>query len=204
MRQSRAPRVIRGVVAASLATFVAFVSHVSAGGSVPGWLGIVVPWVLSVTVCVVLAGRRLSLWTMAAGVAVSQALFHTLFVLGAPGPATSAQLAHHAHGPMPMLAGADATAAIAPTDPAMWMLHGLAAVVTVAALYRGERALLRLRALAVQLAAWVRRQLIRPLVVAILLPRARVLADLMHGRHIVPAPHLTSLRRRGPPLPLAL
>ena len=81
MSRSRATRVIRASVAASIATFVALFSHVAAGGAMPQWLGIAVPWVLSLAVCTVLVGRALSLVRLSAAVLVSQLLFHLLFHL---------------------------------------------------------------------------------------------------------------------------
>ncbi len=54
----------------------------------PGALDIAVLWSLSLAVCVVLSGRRLSLTRRALSVGVSQLLSHILFVLGTltPGP----------------------------------------------------------------------------------------------------------------------
>src|SRR5690606_16871403 len=82
MRTARMTRVARGSAAATLATFVALLSHVAAGGAMPGWLGVAAPWMFSILVCVPLAGRRLSVLRVTAAVVVSQALFHVLFVLG--------------------------------------------------------------------------------------------------------------------------
>ena len=83
MSRSRSTRVIRAWVAASIATFVALFWHVAAGGAMPHWLGIAVPWVLSLAVCTVLVGRALSLLRLSVAVVLSQLLFHLLFVLGA-------------------------------------------------------------------------------------------------------------------------
>ena len=78
-----------------MATLSALFSHVAGGGEVPGLLGLAVPLVLSVPVCVALAGRGLSLARLAVSVGVSQLLFHALFEIGAAaGPAGAA----HAHG----------------------------------------------------------------------------------------------------------
>ena len=78
MRRSRASRALRGLIGASIATFVALLSHVAAGGAMPGWVGIALPWLLSVMVCTLLAGRALSLIRLSLAVAASQALFHCL------------------------------------------------------------------------------------------------------------------------------
>src|SRR5690625_5788395 len=62
MSSSREPlRLVRGGVAATVATALALIGHVAGGGAMPGWLGIALPWWLSVTVCTVLAGTRFSL-----------------------------------------------------------------------------------------------------------------------------------------------
>ncbi|WP_147522462.1 hypothetical protein [Brevibacterium senegalense] len=72
-------RLVRGVAAGALATFVALFSHVAAGGHAPVLPGVVLPLVLAVFVSVVLAGRRLSLLRLSASVTVSQSAFHWIF-----------------------------------------------------------------------------------------------------------------------------
>ncbi|MCK6081326.1 hypothetical protein KZX37_09110 [Microbacterium sp. EYE_5] len=155
MRPSRLSRVVRGGIAASVATFAALLSHVAAGGDVPGWLGIAVPLVLSVFVCTALTGRRLSLVRLALAVTLSQLLFHTLFVVGAVTPSGLTHV-HHMH--LPMDAGATTVAIGA--DPLMWAMHGLAALVTVIAVHRGEHAARRLLAIAADVARWARRRIL--------------------------------------------
>lgn len=86
MTSSRTPlRLVRGGIAASLVTLLALGGHLVGGGAMPSWLGVAVPWWLSVTVCTVLAGARFSLGRMGIAVLSSQALFHGLFTLGTPG-----------------------------------------------------------------------------------------------------------------------
>lgn len=185
-------RTVRGAVAGSVATLAALLSHLLGGGTVPAWYGIVVPWALSLLVCAVLAGRHLSPWRLAVSVALGQALFHALFAAGAPATSGRYDGGHgadgvrHAHGEP----SADLT---------MWLWHLVAAAVTVVALYRGERLLLRLRELAGEAVSWVRRRL--GVVAAVLLP-APVVAVTMpvradRRRHH--DPHLSVRRRRGPP-----
>ena len=154
-------------------------------------------------VCTVMAGRHLSLIKLAVAVAASQLLFHTLFVLGTVDATTSGS-PQHAHGAMQAMPGTETAAAMVHVDPMMWIWHGFAALATVAALYRGERAVVQLRALTVELAAWVRRQLRRPVLVPFLAPPARVLTDSVPRWNVASAPQLTLLRRRGPPLSPAL
>lgn len=196
MRQSRAPRVARGLVAASVATFVALLSHVAGGGAMPGWLGIVVPWVLSVFVCTLLAGRRLSVFRLSLSVTLSQVLFHGLFVLGAADAGAVTAGGHH-HGAITLAPLSGETTAALYADAAMWGWHVLAAVVTVAALHRGERVLAALRTLAGELVAWWRRR--QPVAVLSPVPDAPRAPLFVAALSVDDAPRLAPLRRRGPP-----
>ena len=198
MSRSRATRVIRASVAASIATFVALFSHVAAGGAMPSWLGIAVPWVLSLAVCTVLVGRALSLPRLGVAVVLSQLLFHLLFVLGADsGAAAGSAATGHVHG-VPTLDLSTGTTAVA-ADLSMWLAHLAAAVLTAAALYRGEKLVIRLGVLARELLTWARRRLVLGEI------RLPAVAD-RPGIVCAPAAPLrsarfaTSVRRRGPPL----
>lgn len=204
MRRSRASRALRGLIGASIATFVALLSHVAGGGAMPGWVGIALPWLLSVMVCTVLAGRALSLIRLSLAVVASQALFHCLFVFGfitGAGP-EAATLSAHAHHLPP----GSITLAPAPTVPldaivgdgAMWLGHAVAAVITIAALFRGERAVLRLVNLARAIVAWAARTLGIGALPAPLRP-VRLRATRTSLRPIA-GPALSSLQRRGPPV----
>jgi len=192
---TRRTPLLRGLAGATIATFVALASHVWVGGSMPGMLGIAVPWVLSLMVCVLLAGRRLSIVRLSMSVAVSQALFHTLFVLGEITP--TAGLAPHVHGAV--LALSPGGTPLIPTDAGMWLAHGFAALITVGLLHRGERVLQTLLQLASRVADWFAR------------PTAVVLSSLatpaVRRWAVVPAarrrdPLRATLHRRGPPLQL--
>ncbi|WES64994.1 hypothetical protein P0L94_02715 [Microbacter sp. GSS18] len=198
MRRNRALRVLRGSVAASVATFLALMSHVAGGGAAPGWLGVAVPWVLSVAICTLLAGRALSLVRLAVGVIASQLLFHGLFVLGAVAPGATATPGHH-HGEALVLS-AEAIGVPLAADPLMWIAHGIAAIITIAALYRGEHALATLLSLAARLGSWFGRAVARALAPLTPIGRgARLHVDVRH-----PAAPLGlrggTVCRRGPPL----
>lgn len=213
MRRSGGARVVRGSLAASVATFVALLSHVSAGGAVPGPLGILVPFVLSVFVCTVLAGRRLSAIRLSLAVAGSQALFHSLFVLGVVSTGAPRLVTGHDHAAvLPPATGAvlPATGALLPagavlpaTDGRMLLWHLFAAALTTVALYRGERAARRLRTLAAEVLAWLRRwvpslpaeQSPAPRRAPLDVPRDHRVGDLISPR---------ANGRRGPPVPLAV
>ncbi|MDQ1082510.1 MULTISPECIES: hypothetical protein [Microbacterium] len=141
-RAGRAQRVGRGVAAASLATFVATVSHASVGAALPPVLNVVVALCLAVPVCVLLAGRALSWGRLSIAVVLSQALFHTLLALDLRSGDAPAGAGHH-HVAAALVDAAAAPhlhAADAATSPWMWVAHAVAALVTIAAFGRGERA----------------------------------------------------------------
>lgn len=160
MTQARGRRARRGSAAAGFATFVALTSHVIAGGSLPTPMGVIVPLALSTLVCVLLAGRRLSLPRLSLSVVASQSLFHLLFSVFTPmtrtaDPANAMErhAMHHA-GAAPMSAsmsgsisgapgamsgsGTEAMTAHAHASPAMLAAHLLAAVLTIAMIYWSE------------------------------------------------------------------
>jgi hypothetical protein len=204
---ARRVRALRGGLAATSATFVALVSHLAGGGQMPDVLGIVVPLLLSLPVCMVWSGR-LSLLGLSASVVASQLFFHVLFTLGTPTgttPASSGSGAHAGHAGMGIPAQAAGQAAeAAHADTTMWVWHAVAAVVTIVVLHRGELMLLGLRDLAVRAAAWLLRG--RAVVEdagSFVLPRLRgVVAAAFRPLH--PGPQLSPLLRRGPPAPHAV
>ncbi len=193
---SRKPAVVRGFATSSLAIFVALAGHVSGGGEMPGPLGILVPWLFAFMVSVLLAGRTLSLTRLTLSVAVSQFLFHVLFVLGTVTP--SGVAIRHVHGAPLVLPAAEGAAVVATADAAMWLGHALAALLTVTALHRGERLLLTVRDLAVRLIRWVRRR-----ADVTLAPRSATSPCRLAGVFLVRTAHdlrlLTPLLGRAPP-----
>lgn len=183
---TRAARAARGLVAAGFATFVAAVSHTAAGGLAPSAFGVLASFVLSAAACTLLAGRTLSLWRLAASVAISQALFHGLFsTLGTPVP-----VAHEHHA-----IGMAAAAPVAYTD--MVLAHVAAGLLTLAALRYGERAFWGMAATARLLFARL-----RPVAIPVPASLPRVAPE---SRVHVPASILllSPRRHRGPPLGFA-
>lgn len=212
-RRPRRLRDARGPVAASVATGAALLSHLVGGGAVPGWLGILVPWALSLVVCTALAGRSLSPWRTTVSVALSQLLFHTLFVVGAPasgaagaagsaGPTSAGRgMEHGVHGdplPTPVGSSADLPDLIA-ADATMWFWHGVAAVITVAVLLSGEHTLLRLRELAEQAASRLSRLLPAPGDLAPPVAVVRLVTPDWFTGSFPARPEVSPSRRRGPP-----
>ena len=229
MSSSREPlRLLRGGLAATIATAVALTGHVVAGGAVPGWLGVLLPWWLSVAVCTVLAGARFTPVRMSAAVLGSQVLFHGLFMAGTPGdPATrlvdppgqhlghGTHLGHGSDAVNSSLLGPDhATHGVG--DLAQHALHGdhvgapmllghlLAALLTVVLLQRGESLVLGGLDLA--------RTLVESLLLPFVVPSASLPVtgteptapvdrhrDLRRTQQVVLGP----APRRGPPLVLA-
>ncbi|WP_347125750.1 hypothetical protein [Microbacterium sp. SY138] len=196
MTPSRKSALVRGFSSASLATFAALAGHVTGGGQMPGPLGILVPWIFSLMVCVLLAGRKLSVIRSSISIAISQLLFHLLFVLGTIEP--SGRSLGHVHGTAMVLPGASGTTELVVADGTMWIGHLSAAIVTVAAAHRGERMLLALRDLAIRVVLWVRRRLAAAL-------GAPAMLDLREpgvsprGRRLRESSTLASLRGRAPP-----
>ncbi len=152
-------RLLRGIAAGAFATFVALFSHVAGGGHTPTPLGVGVPLLFAVFVCVVLGGRKLSLVRLGASVGISQTVFHWIFDAAASsapsaGPAaasadaagaSAAHLALHAHhvGGVPSgfasaVAGSGAGDHAAHGGAAMTAAHVVAALVTIAVLHRSE------------------------------------------------------------------
>lgn len=203
--RTRGARALRGGLAASSATFVALMSHIAGGGEMPGLLGIVVPLALSLPICIAWSGR-LSLVGLSASVVASQLFFHVLFMLGTPAESRPASGAHAGHAGMmtPPTPAAGQATEMAHADPTMWLSHGLAAVVTIAVLYRGELMLLRLRELAVRAAAWLLggRAVVDHVGSFVLPALPGVVAATFRSLH--PSPQLSPLLRRGPPAPHAV
>ncbi len=193
-RQDRGARVLRGAVAASVATFVALLSHVTAGGAVPGIFGIIVPLALSFVVCVAFAGRRPSLWRLGPAVALSQVLFHALFVLGTydTGRAT------HVHGVATVLDGP--AGPLVTADATMGGWHLVAAAVTTLAMHRGETTVALLRLLADRLVLWLRARAAIIATGPAPVPLRRVHVVLIEVVRPISLLLTASLGRRGPPL----
>ncbi|RMI12901.1 hypothetical protein, partial [Cellulomonas triticagri] len=141
-----ARRIARAVAAAGVATLVALLFHLLAGGATPHLLGVAVPLLLATAVCLVLAQVRLPWLRLALSVGVSQLFFHLLFSIGAPGAVPAAgPVTSHQHGAAAVvLDGAGPATHAGHGGAAMWVAHVIAALVTVLALRHGEATLHRL------------------------------------------------------------
>ncbi|WP_423923190.1 hypothetical protein ACPEEZ_04375 [Frigoribacterium sp. 2-23] len=143
---TRWARFARGWFVAVASVIVASVSHVCGGGMDPGDLGVVLSLAFAVPLCIALSGRRLSIVRLAVSVALSQVVFHLLFSLGASTGGVGATGGHHEA----LVVTADGTATTVMDMPtaAMTIAHAVAAVLTIAALHRGDVALQALARLA--------------------------------------------------------
>lgn len=137
----------RGAVGALIATLLAAASHSLAGGVITS-ASVAATVIFTLPLCVALAGRVGSLWRLSVAVGVAQFVYHWTFAgLGlasgsaAGGPMESPHAAHLAaiQSFTPELAAAGAA------DASMWIWHGIAAVLTICLLHRGEHAFLALR-----------------------------------------------------------
>jgi hypothetical protein len=153
---SRWARFVRGWLTAAVAVFVAAFSHMAAGDTAPGAVGMSLALAFSGMVCVALAGKTLSVLRLSLSVGFSQIVFHLLFGLGGSSGA-SMQLAgssHHGAGSVTLgsvasVGSMDMTSSGATNVGGwMWAAHGIAAVVTIVALRRGEKTFWALRDIA--------------------------------------------------------
>lgn len=127
--------------------FVAALSHVVAGGAAPRPVSIALALAFSGMVTVAWAGKALSLLRSSVSVAFSQIVLHVVFWLGSGAAAPILTSSGH-HGLVSISPRIGATvdsmgmsaAASSGRDIWMWAAHGVAAVLTIAALHRGEKA----------------------------------------------------------------
>lgn len=188
------------------------------GGALPSAMGVVVPLALSLLVCVLLAGRRLSLVRLSLSVLASQTLFHLLFTVftpaaGSHGPANAVErhAAHHTgqtgtSASMPAMSesmpysmpGGSADAGMhSHASPMMLMSHLVAAAVTIAMIYWSQ-------VLPAKIAGFVRQVLHALLPTMVRLtsvpsgpkPHLRVVEILPRHLGVLRSPVLT----RGPPV----
>ncbi|MFJ2619438.1 hypothetical protein [Glutamicibacter sp. NPDC087344] len=156
-KSSRSTRALRGTAVAFFATFVSLGSHVFAGGAVPELLNVVLPLSLSVMLCILLSGRRFSIWRLAIMVGFSQVLFHLMFSMGSGHSSISAvgQGAHaHHQTSLAVDLSSSATSTLATHgDDSMVLAHLLAGIATIFVLRRSEQLLIVLSDF-VQLFSW--------------------------------------------------
>jgi hypothetical protein len=209
---TRAAQLARGTATAAVAVVLAACSHGIAGREAPGMVGLALAAVVAVGASVAFIGRRSTPLRTALAVIVSQAAFHLLFSVGAPGGGGGSTLdvtgSGH-HHPLDSVEGAAAIAGQGPgqglghpghADAAMLVGHTIAAALTIAYLLVLERAVW------LALGAATRRLVLRlttttePVGVACVVPAPLVgtTPTRLHGRLA-----FTAVRYRGPPFALA-
>ncbi len=190
--QARRARVTRGVLAAGVSTFAAAFSHGVAASEAPSVAALAVASVLAVFVCIGLAGRATPL-RLATAVVLSQAGFHALFTLVPSATASTASVTSH-HGAITLATDA-VTHGHGATDAAMWLGHAAAALVTILALARGERAFFSIvDALRLTVRALIGVLTSRPVLTA-----APIAPEWPALPSPTPALLASSVPRRGPP-----
>lgn len=187
---TRQLRLVRAAAASTIATTLAAVSHTVAGGPAPHPLLVIAMACLLVPLAALLIGPRVSRLRSAATVLVGQGLFHLTFqVLGAPTQTAAGSAPAHTHH-VDLAALGPAVIASAPST-LMLIAHLVAAIATVALLWRGE-SLVRL------IANWVRAAALR--IAAPSLPvRVRPRATASSIVVLVDAALRAAPTRRGPP-----
>ena len=190
----RATRTLRGLGAATVATVVAAASHGLGGAGLPGGAGLALALAFSAIVSIALVGRRLPAVRLAASVAISQLGFHVVFsTLGGAGEVIVSG-GHHG-----VVRVTSAGESVVHASPGMWFSHAIAAVITIAALLFGERAIASIVDTA------------RMLLTAILSPTVPLVAPLSRDRGPVIARSLVpraarelvaACGLRGPPIAL--
>ena len=195
------------MVSAFIATFVALVSHIMGGGDLPGAAGILIPLILSVPFSLALTVKKISIFRLSLSVAISQTMFHALFVLGTPMPPTSAERAalldQHAHHAVTYPGLPETPVNLLHSGAAMWIWHIVAGIITVAYLHFGTQLAAHLKQLADGFFRFF-RQLHWLFAVAFLpvptvgLPRSAFADSPLTSQDVD-----FSVRRRGPPFALA-
>ncbi|MGL3807058.1 hypothetical protein ACSYDW_13270 [Paeniglutamicibacter sp. R2-26] len=202
--EDRGLRIVRGWIGALVCTCLAVASHTVADGMMPPLAIVGLVLAVSGAVCTALASTNFSLARTTIAVVLSQGLYHGVFGLFGHGAATGhlqATGATPGHGDhvtalsveqvLPANAGAES-----PLASLMLLSHLLAALLTIAALRKGE---LAIRSLVDSILLYVPRRILlarswRP---AVAPPSTVVLSPLPLARLDVLLP---ALRRRGPPV----
>ncbi len=226
---TRAARLARAAVTASVSTLVTAMSHAAAGGNAPHPALLLVAFALTLVFCLALTGRALSPSRLVVAVAASQALLHGVFATAgpqriAPPPAgASGMRAMNDRAGMHSMAGMthstgtpgivgmtdhhaalDSVAAATHAgglDAGMIAAHVAAGMVTALALVCGERAFWGLfDTLRLAGSALLRFVTVAEPVPAVRVPRTRL---VLAGSIFRPRPRerlLLALRHRGPPV----
>jgi Na+-transporting NADH:ubiquinone oxidoreductase subunit NqrB len=197
---SRSARALRGLLFAFMATLIGAVAHMAAGGNAPSILAIVLCTAIAVPAMVFLTARA-SYFRVLAGVAVTQLLFHWLFVWIAPSSAalTNMKWTNHAQHFLALTQQVSALPAQPTLTQANWMMtaaHFLAAVFTALVLCRADTGYCAL----VRALRWLKNRLVCPDVTTVIPPKTGQLALAPQSRQLIPQLRcFSSCTLRGPP-----
>lgn len=127
---------------------LAAASHSLAGGEISA-IAVLVTAIIALPLCVALAGRVGSTWRVALAVTASQFLYHWAFAgIGVAGSLPAEDTAFPAGSHAAHLASLERFVPVVveagTADAIMWILHGLAAVVSTVLIAKGERAIIAL------------------------------------------------------------
>lgn len=143
----RKARVARAFIVSFTAVFVAALSHVVAGGNIPSWIGVGAAVIIALPLTLALTKRSFGLTGVFIAVASTQAIFHGMFAFmvlptgGSGGPVPAHAHCNIAETFIPVL---PVTAGSTGSGIAMVAAHGVAALITVWLIRRGDVALTRL------------------------------------------------------------
>lgn len=193
---SRADRTVRGILISAVSSLLAAASHSLAGGSVTVE-GVIATALLGLPLCVAFAGRIASVWRVGIAVSLSQFFYHWAFAgidffTSASGSASQFPMGSHAAHMASLERFVPAVAESASADAVMWILHGVAAVVSTALITRGEQAIIALMRV-------IRRALPQPVAAYIVrsTPRVPVALSIVSLRNQLLL--FSTWAKRGPP-----
>lgn len=187
-------RVVRGSTAAAVATLLAATSHTVGGGGAPSLVLVGTLAILVTPIAIAMIGTALSAWRVGVTVLAAQVLFHAAFAMtagvGAAGDVSTGTTGGHAHHVVLSLDASSATVLL--PDAVMTLSHTAAALLTMAALYCGER---MLRGLGRGIRSiFARAQLVAPRAIPAVRPVLTPTARILVARTV-----LSDVSRRGPP-----
>lgn len=196
---SSAKRVIRGLTAALLCLLLGCVSHVSAGGRLPGWGWLTALFTVLALVGVVLCRRRRGFDVQVLVLGAAQLVVHIVFHLAGKAAAEVAGMSPghaHLHGAMGSSAAPVSGGGHHAMSVDMTVAHGAAALGAAVCLAYGDRLVRRLAAMVVPRLGCLRLSPL-PEPAPWLLPRGPRVLCVRYSVLLA-----RGLPRRGPPLPV--
>lgn len=193
-QNERKARVARAFIVSFSAVFVAALSHVLAGGNTPAVISFAGATILALPLTLFLTNKRFGIAGTFSAIAAAQAIFHWIFVyLGVSSGGPNEPLPAHAEHFGMVQSFVPVIPAQAGADIAMWLSHGVAAVITVVLIRHGDVALTRLARVLTRV-LWPMRQLQVPFIPRAIVAKTQSVPATLHSTRL--AFHIT---HRGPP-----